>query len=48
MIIDVFNAVWPVVVAAVGLIVILAKMHGDIKVLKDQVRVLFELSNREK
>jgi hypothetical protein len=46
--IDIFNAIWPVIIAAVGLIVILAKMHGDIKVLKDQVRVLFEMFNRKK
>jgi len=43
--IELFNAAWPVIVALVGLIVILAKMHGDLEVLKDKVKVLFDLWN---
>jgi|TARA_R110000824_G_scaffold394040_1_gene593570 hypothetical protein len=43
--IELFNAAWPVLLAIVGLIIVLAKMHGDIEVLKDKVKVLFELFN---
>tara|TARA_R110001599_G_scaffold162284_1_gene351450 strand:- start:507 stop:653 length:147 start_codon:yes stop_codon:yes gene_type:complete len=43
--IELFNAAWPVLLAIVGLIVVLAKMHGDLEVLKDKVRVLFDLLN---
>ena len=43
--IEVFNAGWPVLVAIVGLIIILAKMHGDLEVLKVKVKVLFDLWN---
>jgi hypothetical protein len=30
------------------LIIVLAKMHGDLEVLKDKVKVLFELWNEKK
>ena len=43
--IELFNAAWPVILAAVGLIIVLAKMHGDLEVLKDKVKVLFDLFN---
>jgi hypothetical protein len=46
--IELFNAAWPVIIAVIGLIIILAKMHGDIEVLKDKIRVLFELFNHRK
>ena len=45
---ELFNAAWPVIIAVIGLIIILAKMHGDIEVLKDKIRVLFELFNNRK
>ena len=45
--IELFNAAWPVLVAVVGLIIVLAKMQGDLEVLKDKVRVLFELFNEK-
>jgi hypothetical protein len=37
---------WPVIIAIVSLIVILAKMHASIEVLHEKVKVLFELFNR--
>jgi hypothetical protein len=43
--IELFNAAWPVIIAAVGLIIVLAKMHGDIEVLKDKIRTLFDIIN---
>ena len=46
--IELFNAAWPVIIALNGLIIVLAKMHGDLEVLKDKVKVLFELWNEKK
>ena len=46
--IELFNAAWPVIIAGVGLIIVLAKMHGDLEVVKDKVRVLFDLFNDKK
>ena len=46
--IELFNAAWPVMIAVVGLIIVLAKMHGDLEVVKDKVRVLFDLFNDKK
>lgn len=46
--IELFNAAWPALVAAIGLIIILAKMHGDIEILKEKIRSLFELWNFKK
>ena len=46
--VELFNVAWPVLVALVGLIIILAKMHGDIEILKEKVRTLFELWNSDR
>ena len=46
--IELFNAAWPVLVALVWLIIVLAKMHGDIEILKEKVRTLFELWNSDR
>ena len=46
--IELFNAAWPVIIALIELIIVLAKMHGDLEVLKDKVKVLFELFNENK
>ena len=45
--IELFNAAWPVIIAVVGLILVLAKMHGDIEVLKDKIRTLFDIINNK-
>jgi|TARA_B110000902_G_scaffold183586_1_gene207859 hypothetical protein len=45
--IELFNAAWPVIIAVVGLIIVLAKMHGDIEVLKDKIRTLFDIINNK-
>jgi hypothetical protein len=45
---EVFNVVtsaWPLFLGIVTLIVVLAKMHGDITILKEKVRTLFDLWN---
>ena len=46
--IELFNAAWPVIIALIGLIIVLAKKDGDLEVLKDKVKVLFELWNEKK
>jgi hypothetical protein len=46
--IEMFNAAWPVLVAVIGLIIVLAKMHGDIEILKEKVKTLFDLWNAKK
>ena len=42
---DAINMLWPVAVGFVTLVVVLAKMHGDIETIKEKVKVLFELWN---
>ena len=42
------TASWPIVLGLVTLIIILAKMHGDIEVLKDKIKTLFDLWNNRK
>ena len=41
------NAAWPIAVGFVTLVIVLAKMHGDIETLKEKVKVLFELWNKK-
>ncbi len=36
---------WPILFGLVTLIIVLAKMHGDIVVLKEKVKSLFDLWN---
>ena len=45
---DLFQAIstfWPILVAFIGVIVVLAKMDSDVKVLKNKVETLFTLWN---
>ncbi len=42
---EVISALWPVAVGFAALIFWLAKSYADIEVLKDKVRVLYELHN---
>lgn len=46
-IVDIFSAAWPVLVTVIALIVVLAKLHGDVEILKDKVKTLFDLWNRD-
>ena len=45
-IITILNKLWPMLVAFVLLIVILAQSHYRIKVLEEKVKVAFELINK--
>lgn len=45
-VLNVVDSAWPILVGIVGLVVILAKMHGEIAMLREKVAVLFELWNK--
>jgi len=45
---DVINTAWPIFTGVIALVVVLAKMHGDINILKEKVRTLFDLWNKDK
>ena len=47
-IVEIMTASWPIVLGLVTLLIILAKMHGDIEVLKDKIKTLFDLWNNRK
>ena len=47
-ILDVVDTAWPVVVGCITLVIVLAKMHGQIDTLKEKVQVLFDLWNRDR
>ena len=37
---------WPIFLGIITLIIILAKMHGDIEIIKEKVKTLFDLWNK--
>ena len=39
---------WPIALGFITLVIVLAKMHGEIDTLKEKVKVLFELWNSNK
>jgi|TARA_R100000306_G_C4265828_1_gene87613 hypothetical protein len=43
---DLIRTSWPILLAVVSLIIVLAKMHSDIEVIKEKIRTLFELWNK--
>ena len=45
---DLVNEYWQVIVGVITLIVVLSKLHLDVEILKDKVKNLFELFNKEK
>jgi len=42
---DTISAIWPIFLGIVTLVIVLAKMHTDIEVLRDKVKTLFDLWN---
>ena len=44
---EVLNTAWPIMVGFVTLVVVLAKMHGDIETMKEKIKVLFDLWNNK-
>ena len=45
---SVVSAVWPIMLAAVLVIISLAKLDGRVGTLEEKVKVLFELFNKDK
>ena len=45
-ILDAISTTWPIFIGVVGLVIVLAKMHGDIQIMKENIRTLFELWNK--
>ena len=43
---DMLRTSWPILLALISLIIVLAKMHSDIEVIKEKIRTLFELWNK--
>ena len=39
---------WPIALGFITLVIVLAKMHGEIDTLKEKVKVLFDLWNSKK
>jgi len=46
-ILDAISTTWPIFIGVVGLVIVLAKMHGDIQIMKEKIRTLFELWNKK-
>lgn len=44
-IITILSKTWPMLLGLITLIIVLAKMHGDIQVIKEKIRTLFDLWN---
>jgi hypothetical protein len=38
---------WPIFIGFITLVIVLAKMHTEIEVLKEKVHTLFEMFNKE-
>ena len=45
--ISLVNAVWPILLGFITLVIVLAKMHTSIEVLQEKVKVLFDLHNQK-
>ena len=43
---DFVRTSWPIMLSLISLIIVLAKMHSDIEVMKEKIRTLFELWNK--
>lgn len=42
---DYISTLWPVGLSFITLVIVLAKMHSEIDILKEKVKTLFELFN---
>ena len=42
------NEYWQIIVGVITLIIVLSKLHLDVEILKDKVKNLFDLFNKEK
>ena len=46
-VLDAMGAIWPLALGFVTLVIVLAKMHADIEQMKEKIRTLFELWNKQ-
>jgi hypothetical protein len=44
--VNAIGTIWPIAVAFVTLVIVLAKMHADLEQIKEKIRTLFELWNK--
>jgi hypothetical protein len=47
-IVELASSTWPIALGIITLIIVLAKMHSDIEIIKEKVRTLFDLWNSKK
>jgi len=47
-IVELASSAWPIALGIITLIIVLAKMHSDIEIIKEKVRTLFDLWNSRK
>tara|TARA_R100001443_G_scaffold40898_1_gene54333 strand:+ start:1870 stop:2025 length:156 start_codon:yes stop_codon:yes gene_type:complete len=47
-IVELASSTWPIALGVITLIIVLAKMHSDIEIIKEKVRTLFDLWNSKK
>jgi hypothetical protein len=44
--VNAIGTIWPIAVAFVTLVIVLAKMHADLEQIKEKIRTLFDLWNK--
>ena len=47
-IVELATSTWTIALGVITLIIVLAKMHSDIEIIKEKVRTLFDLWNSKK
>ena len=47
-IVQLASSTWPIALGIITLIIVLAKMHSDIEIIKEKIRTLFDLWNSKK
>ena len=47
-IVELATSTWPIALGVITLIIVLAKMHSDIEIIKEKIRTLFDLWNYRK
>ena len=45
---DLINEYWQIIVGLITLIIVLSKMHLDIEIIKEKLKTLFGLINKER
>tara|TARA_Y100000310_G_scaffold87164_1_gene84003 strand:- start:19 stop:165 length:147 start_codon:yes stop_codon:yes gene_type:complete len=45
---ELINEYWQIIVGVITLIIVLSKMHLDIEIIKEKIKTLFGLVNKDK